>query len=90
MAIETDGDTWHIGRESAPKDNRRDNLLKASGWEVLRFTTVEIKEKMEPYCLSIVAKNINRFGGLEVGNLLPRKIELDTTRSKQLGLFDGL
>ncbi len=88
--VETDGDTWHIGRETAPEDNRRDNLLKASGWEVLRFTTLELKEKMEPYCLDVVAKNIKRFGGLEEGNVLPRQIELDTTKPKQLGLFDGL
>jgi hypothetical protein len=46
LDVECDGDTWHIGRESARRDRHRDNLLEASGWHILRFNTEEIQREL--------------------------------------------
>lgn len=74
IAIETDGDSWHISPEKAVKDNDRDNALESTGWRVLRFTTKQIRERMEEDCLPIIAATINDLGGVDEGNYLPRKV----------------
>ena len=87
--VETDGDTWHADRERIPLDNLRDNDLETTGWRVLRFNTLQIREQMEDYCLRTVVENVNRLGGVEEGRLVPRRIDLDAPGGlQQLGLFD--
>ncbi|MCG3139955.1 MAG: hypothetical protein HDKAJFGB_00887 [Anaerolineae bacterium] len=73
--IETDGDRWHIDTEKSRADNRRDNDLETAGWRTLRFTSQQIREELEPYCVETVRENINNLGGLEEpGQFMPRKI----------------
>lgn len=89
--VETDGDTYHANSEKSIEDNIRNNALEASGWNVLRFTTVQIQEQMLEYCVPQIVKMINNLGGVEEGRPLPRKIDLDAPEgSRQLGLFDDL
>lgn len=63
LDVECDGDTWHIGRESAERDRGRDNLLEANGWHILRFNTTEIDSRMEDVLIR-VRQAINQYGGI--------------------------
>lgn len=60
---ECDGDSWHIKRANAVKDNRRDNYLTSIGWNILRFSTKQIEREM-PYNINILKKMIEMYGGL--------------------------
>ena len=64
LDVECDGDTWHIGKQSARRDRRRDNLLEAGGWHILRFNTDEIRHDL-PTALTRVREATNRYGGIE-------------------------
>jgi very-short-patch-repair endonuclease len=90
LNIETDGDTWHANSESAAKDNVRDNALQAIGWRVLRFTTNQIQESAEGYCIHKVSKAINNLGGVNEDKIVPRKINAKPDGSYQLSLFDDI
>ena len=74
--VETDGDFWHANPEKAADDNLRDNDLKTSGWQVLRFSTLQIQEQTAEYCMPTVVKSINSYGGIDEGKTVPRKIDL--------------
>jgi very-short-patch-repair endonuclease len=89
--VEADGDTWHANPEKAVQDNRRDNALNAVGWKVLRFTSYQIREEVSDYCLRTVVDTVNNLGGVDEGQLLPRRIDPGGPGSAhQLGLFDNL
>lgn len=89
--VETDGDTWHVNPEKATQDNIRDNSLVASGWKVLRFNTIQIKESTIEYCVPKVVETINNLGGVDEGGILPKKIDTNkSTGNYQLSLFDDL
>ena len=89
--IETDGDFWHANPGRAALDNVRDNDLKTVGWEVLRFSSQQIQEEMQEYCLPTIVENINNLGGVEEGKTIPRKIDLHLAPGTyQLSLFDDL
>jgi len=89
--LETDGDTWHADPERIPLDNLRDNDLETLGWRVLRFSTVQIQEQMERYCLPTVIANINRLRGLDEGRMVPRRIHPGGPgAAQQLSMFDDL
>ena len=77
LDVETDGDFWHANAEKATLDNLRDNNLKTAGWRVLRFNTKQIQEQPVEYCIDTIVQNINGFGGLDEGRLIPRKVSLD-------------
>ncbi|MCL1469582.1 DUF559 domain-containing protein [Argonema antarcticum] len=87
--IETDGDTWHADKERIPLDNQRNNDLQTEGWDILRFNTYHIQEKMAEDCLPIIIENINRLGGLkEEGRGFPRLIKSNSSAEfVQLSLF---
>jgi uncharacterized protein DUF559 len=89
--VETDGDEWHANRQRSPEDNRRNNALTASGWDVLRFTTAEIMGELSEKCLPTIAKTINRLGAIDEGGVIPRRIDLEAQQRgiSQKGLFDG-
>jgi very-short-patch-repair endonuclease len=87
LDVETDGDFWHANSEKAAQDNLRDNDLKTAGWRVLRFNTKQIQEQMFDYCIQTITQNIDGFGGLDEGRLVPRKILLNVD-SVQTSLFD--
>ena len=61
--IETDGDTWHASVERIPQDNQRNNALAAKGYQVLRFNTMQVREKIANYCVPTIVETVNRLGG---------------------------
>lgn len=90
LDVETDGDTWHANPKRAAADNLRDNTLKTAGWDVLRFNTEQILEKASEYTVPIVLENINRLDGIDIGRVLPRKFDFDSSDNlRQSGLFDS-
>jgi very-short-patch-repair endonuclease len=90
LNIETDGDTWHIGREHAPKDNVRDNALNRDLWTVLRYNTRQIRENFQSECLREIEGSINKLGGLSSDGVVPRLFYTKGSSSvQQLSLFDG-
>jgi very-short-patch-repair endonuclease len=88
--VETDGDSWHLGRERAPLDNARDNALQIDGWTVLRYNTHQIRENFQAECLRGIEAGINKLGGLSSDGLVPRVFYTRGSGSvQQLNLFDG-
>jgi len=65
LDIETDGDKYHHHPEYASKDNLRNNDLTSNGWSVIRFDSIQIREKMETYCIPTIKVNINKLGGID-------------------------
>ena len=90
LDVETDGDTWHANPERAAADNLRDNALKTVGWNVLRFNTQQIREEIIEYTIPTVLKKINRLDGIDEGQPLARRFDLDSNDNlRQLGLYDS-
>jgi very-short-patch-repair endonuclease len=89
LALETDGDAWHLGPERSDKDNVRDNDLKTEGWQVMRFTGRQIREQMSEYCLPKIAEMIERLDGLKEEGLVPRAFHSGPDGVvQQLSLFE--
>lgn len=86
--IETDGDYWHSHPEKRAEDSIRYNDLNSVGWHILRFTSKQVREQMAEYCVPKVKDTIDRLGGLDVGNFLPRKFK-KPTGAYQPSLFDS-
>lgn len=84
LDVECDGDTWHLGRDSARRDRLRDNLLEANGWHILRFNTQEIQHDL-PDALTRIREAINRYGGVEDEAGMLRRF----TRDGKLGPGQG-
>ncbi|MGC9521799.1 MAG: endonuclease domain-containing protein [Anaerolineae bacterium] len=61
--VETDGDTWHVGSKRAARDNVRDTDLQVNGWQVVRFTGVQVREQMASYCVPRIEAMVERLGG---------------------------
>jgi len=90
LDVEADGDRWHADSDQIPSDNLRDNALETAGWDILRFNTYHIRETMGEYCVPTIAENVNRLGGVDVGNRATGRI-IGTPApggERQLGLFD--
>lgn len=64
LAIECDGDKYHMDKELVQKDKRRDNILESRGWNVLRYTTEDIEYHFEE-SISQVRDTVNHYGGIE-------------------------
>ncbi len=47
LIVETDGHETHRDREAFEEDRRRDQLLVAAGWRVVRFTWRQVIERPE-------------------------------------------
>jgi len=88
LDVETDGDLYHIGSAHAQLDNLRNNTLATVGWDVIRFTTHQVKEQLADYCLPTIADNINRLGGLDEGKAAGRRVSIDPAAPSQSPLFD--
>lgn len=90
LAIETDGDTWHADRVRIPEDNRRNNALASLGWHVLRFNTLEVRERMASYCVPKIVETVNRLGGVS-DELQPDRTYSVARRKvyEQLRLFEA-
>ncbi|MDP3965689.1 MAG: DUF559 domain-containing protein [bacterium] len=61
IAIECDNLKAHSGVQIG-KDKIKDAFLKRHGWHVIRLREPDIIEKPD-YCLGLVVKAVNRFGG---------------------------
>lgn len=87
--IETDGDRYHANPEGSAEDNLRNNALAANRWHVLRFTTTQVQEQLESYCIPNITETINKLGGVDRDGELARLINLpEAGRPFQPGLFD--
>lgn len=60
--IECDGDTYHISKEKASADNKRDNLLTRKGWSILRYSTSQLNNTDE--CIEEIREVIRNKGGV--------------------------
>jgi len=89
LDVEADGDKWHANPDKSVLDNIRDNNLKTSGWQVLRFSSSQIREEAATYCVPTIAKVINDLDGPDEGRIIPRKINPDET-TYQASLFDDI
>ncbi|HUS69731.1 MAG TPA: DUF559 domain-containing protein [Anaerolineae bacterium] len=88
--VEADGDTWHVGRDRAPLDYRRDNDLVRTGWKVIRFDGQQIRERAAEECIPVVMETINGLGGLTTEGLLSRKFDPDHPEApRQLAFFES-
>ncbi len=54
LAIEIDGWAWHSDPERFQRDRRRQNLLVATGWTVLRFTWADLVERPDQVLATVV------------------------------------
>jgi len=61
LDIECDGDTYHIHKEKAIKDNNRNNYLTRRGWSILRYTTEQVKHTED--CIEEIKDTIKSKGG---------------------------
>jgi very-short-patch-repair endonuclease len=90
LDVETDGDAWHLGRESASEDNERDNDLTSKGWDILRFRGQRIREEMVEYCIPKIMETVNRLDGLTANGLIPRPFDPERPEGlQQLTLFEA-
>jgi very-short-patch-repair endonuclease len=64
LNIETDGDVWHAEKSRIPEDNERNNALASKGWTVLRFNGLQVRERLNEYCVPQIVKTVNQLGGL--------------------------
>ncbi|MFC2132020.1 endonuclease domain-containing protein [Bacteroidota bacterium] len=64
IAVECDGDTYHMENENVEKDKQRDNILFLNGWETMRFTSKNINYNLDDSVM-MVKEAINKYGGLE-------------------------
>lgn len=87
--VEADGDTWHIQKDRAAQDNKRNNAMASMGWSVLRFNGHQIHEEMQSYCLGEIQENINKLDGLSDEGLVPRVFYHEGGKTiQQLSLFE--
>jgi very-short-patch-repair endonuclease len=90
LDIETDGDSWHAQPDRIPLDNRRNNHLTSTGWEVLRFNGQQIREGMSSDCIPLVVKTISRLGGASDEGVIPRGLRYSADGvAQQLALCEG-
>ncbi len=90
VAIETDGDLWHLGRPHSTADNRRQNALTSAGWRILRFDTHQIREQMASYCIPEVQDTIEELKGVADDGLVSRRFYvLPDGAAQQLTLFEA-
>ncbi len=88
--VETDGDSYHIGKEEGERDNLRNNALATAGWQVLRFNTLQIREQTAEYCVPEILKTINRLDGLQEESVAPRLFYSTAEgTAQQLSLLEG-
>jgi hypothetical protein len=87
LDVECDGDTWHLGRESARRDRQRDNLLEVNDWHILRFNTTEIQHEL-PVALTRIREAINRYGGIEDDPGIVRRFQRDGKLGPGQGSLD--
>ena len=78
IAVEIDGEPWH-GRLSGGGDSKRDDDLKLSGWNVMRFDSLNAKESPHKVAESIARLALNHsgeytFGSADVSSISRRHV----------------
>lgn len=63
LAIECDGDEYHMRRSAVERDKKRSNALQSRGWSILHFTTAELKKNL-PGTMRVIRDSIEHHGGL--------------------------
>ncbi len=85
LAIECDGDRYHMGKEFVQMDKRRDNLLESRGWNVLRYTSNDIQHHLN-HSVTLIKEAINHYGGLVRND--ESEYGFFPTKSEEPTLFD--
>ncbi|MBN2541536.1 DUF559 domain-containing protein [bacterium] len=62
--IECDGREFHSDYPDVEYDKDRNNLLTKDGWQVLRFTSAKINDKLDE-CVSVIRETVAKYGGVE-------------------------
>jgi len=75
LDIEADGDEWHHNPDDAEKDNLRNNDLSSQGWNIIRFNSNQIREKINTYCIPQIKNNINNLGGIKIDQYFSKRFE---------------
>ena len=88
LDIETDGDQWHHNPSKAKEDNIRNNDLSSDGWQIIRFTSNQINEGLETYCVPHIVHHINQCGGIKVDEYFSKRLE-DGEGTFQYSIFDS-
>jgi len=70
LAIEINGFAWHTEVERFQGDRRRQNILVAAGWSVLRFTWADLVERPAQVLADVVA-TLARLRGESYGQKRP-------------------
>jgi very-short-patch-repair endonuclease len=87
--IEVDGPRHHHLPEQSEYDSDRNNELTTKGWDVLRFTTRRVSNKVES-CIAEIAHTINRNGGPDEPHFVPKRFVATVDGlAAQLSLFEG-
>ncbi len=60
IAIECDGEKYHLKKKAILYDRERDNQLVSAGWRILRFYSKDIKKSPER-CIRLIKKTIERI-----------------------------
>jgi very-short-patch-repair endonuclease len=74
IAVEADGETWHVDQEKIQRDRYRDTQLASQGWIVLRFTEDELNDKIQDV-IALIQKAINIRNQSQNQNKTIAKIE---------------
>lgn len=85
--VECDGDTWHLGPESATEDNNRNNFLTRLGWHVLRFRGSELDAPNVSSSVEKVRDTAERLGGVELPSQVNRRFDRAGGVVEQLRLW---
>ncbi len=64
IGVECDSDTHHTEKEDVYEDKRRSNILESLGWNMLRYTTKDIRERLDE-SIEQIKYTVNKFGGQE-------------------------
>lgn len=88
LAIEADGDRWHLSEQQVKYDKERDLLLESEGWRVMRFHQSQIED--DPgVVMNRVYGVIRSAGGLEDGQAVPRRfLTRKGQLAQQLSMFE--
>lgn len=64
LAVECDGDTYHLLPADVKNDKKRANKIESLGWHILRYTSDDINYNIDK-SIKQVSETINRYGGIE-------------------------
>lgn len=87
IAIECDGDTYHMGTENIEHDKERDNILYLNNWDTMRFTSKKINYELDE-TVGKVCEAIQKYGGMQDPEDLNKFRYLSKDKATQTRLFE--